>query len=94
MAATHTYIYMGDFSHTLYIEMECSDVFGAGKGGLINPPDPNKYYTLRRADIVVKDPEIYQLLLDFEVLLDLIKVRTGLVWSGVVWSSVVWCGVV
>ncbi|KAK2183302.1 hypothetical protein NP493_317g02034 [Ridgeia piscesae] len=61
------------FSHTLYIEMECSDVFGAGKGGLINPPDPNKYYTLRRADIVVKDPEIYQLLLDFEVLLDLIK---------------------
>ncbi|KAI0234645.1 Alpha-mannosidase 2C1 [Lamellibrachia satsuma] len=59
--------------HTLYVEMECSDLFGAGKDGIINPPDPNKYYTLRRADIVVKDPEIYQLLVDFEVLVDLIE---------------------
>ena len=62
--------------HTLYVEMECSDLFGAGKDGVINPPDPNKYYTLRRADIVVKDPEIYQLLVDFEVLVDLIEVKT------------------
>ena len=54
--------------------MACSGLFGAGQDGLINPPDRDKYFTLRRADIVMKSPEIHRLLIHFEVLIGMIEV--------------------
>ena len=54
--------------------MACSGLFGAGQDGLINPPDREKYFTLRRADIVMKSPEIHRVLIHFEVLIGLIEV--------------------
>ena len=54
--------------------MACSGLFGAGQDGLINPPDRDKYFTLHRADIVVKSPEIHRLLIHFEVLIGMIEV--------------------
>lgn len=37
--------------HLIYIELACNDMFGQNRGG-IGPPDMNKYYTLKTADIV------------------------------------------
>ncbi|PHH72826.1 hypothetical protein CDD80_4241 [Ophiocordyceps camponoti-rufipedis] len=41
--------------HVIYIEMACNGMFGNAPSGKtsIAPPDPNRYYTLTRADIAV-----------------------------------------
>ncbi|PFH56278.1 hypothetical protein XA68_16781 [Ophiocordyceps unilateralis] len=41
--------------HIIYIEMACNGMFGNAPSGKtsIAPPDPNRYYTLSRADIAV-----------------------------------------
>ena len=62
-------------SHELYIEMACNELFGAGEGSQIAPPNPSRTYTLKTAQIVAVDTKVRQLLLDMEVLVDLIKVR-------------------
>lgn len=39
--------------HTIYIEMACNGMFGCAPGGdSIQPPDPNKYFQLSKAEIV------------------------------------------
>lgn len=40
--------------HTIYIEMACNGMFGNAPNGKssIMPPDPNRYFTLSKADIV------------------------------------------
>ncbi|KAG0651153.1 Alpha-D-mannoside mannohydrolase [Hyphodiscus hymeniophilus] len=39
--------------HIIYIEMACNGMFGNAPGGdTIQPPDPNKYFQLSKADIV------------------------------------------
>ena len=59
--------------------MACTGLFGAGAGSFIAPPDLNKNFTLSSAHIVVIDEQVEQLLLDFEVLIDLVKVRHHLI---------------
>ena len=59
---------------TLYIEMACNKVLGVGDGDFIKPPKSDKQFTLRRAEILIFDRKVYDLLLDFEVLIDIIKV--------------------
>ena len=54
--------------------MAANDVFGAGDGSQIAPPDLNRYYKLSVAEIAVVDPMIFQLLMDFEVIYGLAKV--------------------
>ncbi|XP_069480651.1 alpha-mannosidase 2C1 isoform X2 [Ambystoma mexicanum] len=60
-------------SFTLYVEMACNGLFGAGKGSMIAPPDPNRMFTLQRAELVVFNREVHELLLDFEIMLDMAK---------------------
>lgn len=51
--------------HIIYIEMACNGMFGAAPGGDgIQPPDPNKYFLLSKADIVAVNPEARQLYID------------------------------
>ncbi|XP_066960313.1 alpha-mannosidase 2C1-like [Macrobrachium rosenbergii] len=52
----------------LYIEMAANRLFGAGEEDDIAPPNPNKYYTLTRAEIASVDTQVYKLTRDLEVL--------------------------
>ena len=54
--------------------MACNDVFGAGKGNQIAAPDPDKTYTLKKAEIATFDPLVYNLLMDMQLLLGMAKV--------------------
>ncbi|KAK4165681.1 alpha-mannosidase [Cladorrhinum sp. PSN259] len=57
--------------HTIYIEMACNGMFGNAPGGdSIQPPDPNKYFRLDRADIVAINPDARQLSIDIWIIGD------------------------
>lgn len=60
-------------SMTLYIEMACNGLFGAGQGGMIGPVDPNKTFTLQKAELAVYNRNVEELLLDFEILYDMAR---------------------
>jgi len=52
--------------HTFYIEMACNGMFGNAPGGdSIQPPAPDRYYTLHTADIVAVNLEARALYFDF-----------------------------
>ena len=60
----------GNFK-TIYIEMACNKMFGNAPGGdSIQPPDPNKYFTLDTAEIVAVNEQARQLYIDFWILGD------------------------
>lgn len=55
--------------HTFYIEMACNHMFGNAPGGdSIQPPDPNKYFQLHKADIVAVNQEARALFYDFWII--------------------------
>uniref|UniRef100_A0A8C9VGB2 alpha-mannosidase n=1 Tax=Scleropages formosus TaxID=113540 RepID=A0A8C9VGB2_SCLFO len=60
-------------SFTLYVEMACNGLFGAGKDSAIAAPDPHRTYTLQRAELVVFHRHVRELLTDFEMLVDIVK---------------------
>ncbi|KAM7151591.1 alpha-mannosidase 2C1 isoform 2-T2 [Macrochelys suwanniensis] len=60
-------------SLTVYVEVACNGLFGAGKGSLIAPPDPDKTFTLSKAELVVFNRDVHELLIDFEILVDMAK---------------------
>lgn len=62
-------------SLSLYMEVACNGLFGAGKGTMIAPPDPDKKFTLNKAELVVFNRDVHELLVDFEILLDMAKVH-------------------
>ncbi|KAI0842089.1 glycoside hydrolase family 38 protein [Hypoxylon sp. FL0890] len=51
--------------HTIYIEMACNGMFGNPTGGdTIQPPDPNRYFQLVKADICAVNLDARQLWID------------------------------
>ncbi|KAM9124617.1 alpha-mannosidase 2C1-like [Pangshura tecta] len=60
-------------SLTVYVEVACNGLFGAGKGSLIAPPDPDKKFRLNKAELVVFNRDVHELLVDFEILVDMAK---------------------
>lgn len=62
------------FSLTLYVEMACNGLFGAGQGSQIAAPDPNRKFSVQRAELVVFNRDVRELLTDFEMLVDIVKV--------------------
>lgn len=51
--------------HTIYIEMACNGMFGNAPGGdSIQPPNPNKYFQLSKADICAVNMDARQLWID------------------------------
>ncbi|KAJ3122321.1 Alpha-mannosidase 2C1 [Nowakowskiella sp. JEL0407] len=56
-----------------YIEIACNGMFGVGNDGLINPPDPNRYFKLVASEIVVYDQNALDLRSDMEVLVGVAK---------------------
>lgn len=58
-------------AHTIYIEMACNGMFGNAPGGdSIQPPDPNRYFALGRADIIAINPDARALWLDHWIIGD------------------------
>ncbi|KAI9745137.1 MAG: Glycoside hydrolase, 38 vacuolar alpha mannosidase [Claussenomyces sp. TS43310] len=57
--------------HTIYIEMACNGMFGNAPGGdSIQPPDPNKYFQLAKAEIVAVNLDARQLHVDIWIIGD------------------------
>ncbi|KAF8246413.1 hypothetical protein K440DRAFT_553516 [Wilcoxina mikolae CBS 423.85] len=51
--------------HVFYIEMACNGMFGNAGGDIIQPPNPDRTFTLSTADIVVPNLEGVGLYIDF-----------------------------
>lgn len=58
----------------LYVEVAVNGMFGAGQGGMINPPDPDRHCSLSLSEIAVFDREVYDLIMDLTILYDMTKV--------------------
>ncbi|KAJ2905043.1 alpha-mannosidase [Zalerion maritima] len=57
--------------HTIYIEMACNGMFGNAPGGdSIQPPNPDKYFQLSKADIVAVNMQARQLWIDIWIIGD------------------------
>ncbi|KAI9813104.1 MAG: Glycoside hydrolase, 38 vacuolar alpha mannosidase [Pycnora praestabilis] len=57
--------------HIFYIEMACNGMFGNPPGGdTIQPPSPDKYFQLQKAEIVAVNLEARQLFVDFWIIGD------------------------
>ena len=52
---------------TLYAEVACNGLFGAGRDGMINAPDPDRQFTLASCEVVNVDPVGHELFWDFVV---------------------------
>jgi alpha-mannosidase len=63
----------GGETDTLYVEIACNGLFGAGRGGDIEPPDPDKFYKLEECCIAIFDAEAWSLLHDLTCLEGLAK---------------------
>jgi len=51
----------------VFVEMAANEMFGCGKDGLINPPDPDRSFQLKSCGLVAIDLEGEGLFLDFKV---------------------------
>ncbi|XP_053451961.1 alpha-mannosidase 2C1 isoform X1 [Nycticebus coucang] len=60
-------------SLTLYVEVACNGLLGAGKGSMIAAPDPEKMFQLSRAELAVFCRDVHKLLVDLELLLGIAK---------------------
>nr|XP_061825435.1 alpha-mannosidase 2C1-like isoform X1 [Nerophis lumbriciformis] len=60
-------------SVTIYVEMACNGLFGAGNGSMIAPPDPNRKFSVQKAELVIFNREVRELMTDFEMLIDIVK---------------------
>lgn len=56
--------------HTFYIEMACNGMFGNAIGDTIQPPNPNRYFQLKLADIVAVNLEARALFIDYWIIGD------------------------
>lgn len=72
-------------SLTLYVEAACNGLFGAGKNSMIAPPDLDKNFTLHKAELVVFNRDVHELLVDFEILMDMVKVNHIFTWLCDIW---------
>ncbi|XP_028442064.1 alpha-mannosidase 2C1 isoform X1 [Perca flavescens] len=60
-------------SVTLYVEVACNGLFGAGQGSMIAAPDSNRKFSVQKAELVVFNSDVRELLTDFEMLIDIVK---------------------
>ncbi|KAK7729560.1 Glycoside hydrolase, 38 vacuolar alpha mannosidase [Botryosphaeria dothidea] len=68
--------------HVFYIEMACNGMFGNAPGGdSIQPPDPNKYFQLHKADIVAINLDARALHIDFWIIGDCAREFPGDSWE-------------
>ncbi|KAJ7872246.1 glycoside hydrolase family 38 protein [Mycena leptocephala] len=68
--------YAGDRRVEIVVESSCNGMFGMAGGG-IGPPDPNRFFRLDLADIVVPNQDAWRLLWDFTTLRELVDTLPG-----------------
>lgn len=54
--------------------MAANGMFGAGGGGMINPPNPNCSFTVSMCEVAVRSQEISGLMRDLKLLMDMKEV--------------------
>ncbi len=54
---------------TLFVEISCNGLFGAGRGGDIEPPEPDRFYELKECAIAAFHPDAWKLISDLTVML-------------------------
>lgn len=55
--------------HTFYVEMACNGMFGVGKNGDdIQPPDMDRYFKLKQAEVVAVNLQARALKTDFWII--------------------------
>lgn len=65
--------------HVFYVEMACNVMFGNAIGkDIIQPPPPDKYFKLEKAQIVAVNQDARQLLFDFRIMRGLWPVTSRL----------------
>ncbi|KAG0297906.1 Glycoside hydrolase, 38 vacuolar alpha mannosidase [Linnemannia gamsii] len=52
----------------LWVEMACNGMFGAGKNGVINPPEENRTFHLSQVELAVPNHAAWQLFYDMQVI--------------------------
>lgn len=57
------------------MEVACNQLFGAGQGSMIAAPDPNRMFSVKKAELVVFNRDVQELLTDFETMTDIVKVQ-------------------
>jgi alpha-mannosidase len=57
----------------LWIEVAANGMFGAGLDGMINAPDPNRYFTLETVEVKIPNEIAFSLFYDFQVLIGMAK---------------------
>ncbi|KAJ0069635.1 hypothetical protein NL108_011564, partial [Boleophthalmus pectinirostris] len=57
----------------LFVEVACNGLFGAGQGSMIAAPDPNRRFSVQKAELVVFRRDVQELLTDFEMMVDIVK---------------------
>ncbi|KAM8782084.1 alpha-mannosidase 2C1 isoform 3-T4 [Rhynchonycteris naso] len=62
-------------SLTLYVEVACYGLLGAGKDTLIAAPDPEKRFQVSRAELALFHRDVHNLLVDLELLLGMAKAQ-------------------
>lgn len=58
---------MASGTTVLYAEVVCNSLFGVGRDGLINPPDPDRHFSLATCELIDIDCEGHGLFWDFVV---------------------------
>ena len=54
--------------------MAANGLFGAGGNSMIGPPDQKKSFVLSRVEIAVLDKDIYKVMNDLKILIDMAQV--------------------
>lgn len=54
--------------------MAANGLFGAGGNSMIGPPDPKKSFVLSKVEIAVLDKDIYKVVNDLKILIDMAQV--------------------
>lgn len=57
------------------MEVACNELFGAGRGSMIAPPDPDRMFSVQKAELVVFNRDVRELMTDFEMLIGCVKVQ-------------------
>ncbi|CCE63924.1 hypothetical protein TPHA_0G00880 [Tetrapisispora phaffii CBS 4417] len=70
-----------DGKYFFYVETGNNGMFGCGEGSDINPPNDNRYFHLKKADIVLPDWEARALYIDFWMVSDAARELPGDSWQ-------------
>lgn len=54
--------------------MAANGMFGAGKDGMINTPNPLSQFTLKMVELSVLDHKIYDIIRDLKLIIDIVQV--------------------